>query len=72
MAVAAILVMWSRCHEQTFVILPKEAPHKIWLSLAKRFLRRCLSIVDDDDDANDGWTDARAWVYYRLTYEPAI
>ena len=34
--------------------LPKEAPHKIWLRSAKRFLRRrCLSIVDDanDDDA---------------------
>ena len=28
--------------------LPKEAPHKIWLGFAKRFLRRrCLSIVDD-------------------------
>ena len=27
--------------------LPKDAPHKIWLRLAKRFLRRrCLSIVD--------------------------
>ena len=29
--------------------LPKEAPHKIWLSLAQRFQRRCLSNVDDDD-----------------------
>ena len=29
--------------------LPKEAPHKIWLWLAKRFQRRrCLNIVDDD------------------------
>ena len=27
--------------------LPKEAPHKIWLRSAKRFMRRrCLSIVD--------------------------
>ena len=26
---------------------PKEAPHKIWIRSAKRFLRRrCLSIVD--------------------------
>ena len=34
--------------------LPKEAPHKIWLRSAKRFLRRrCLSIVDDDDDDDD-------------------
>ena len=34
--------------------LPKEAPHTIWLWSAKRFLRRCLSIVDarwtDNDD----------------------
>ena len=35
--------------------LPKEAPHKIWLSLAKRFQRRrCLNIVDDDDDNDNG------------------
>ena len=34
--------------------LPKEAPHKIWLSLAERFQRRrCLNIVDDDDDNNN-------------------
>ena len=34
--------------------LPKEAPHKIWLLLAKRFQRRrCLNIVDDDDDDNN-------------------
>ena len=34
--------------------LPKEAPHKIWLWLAKRFWRRSLSIVDGW--ATDGWT----------------
>ena len=34
--------------------LPKEAPHKIWLWLAKQFQRRiCLNIVDDNDDDND-------------------
>ena len=34
--------------------LPKETPHKIWLSLAKRFQRRrCLNIVDNDDNDND-------------------
>ena len=39
--------------------LPKEAPHKIWLSLAKRFRRRSLIIVNDDDDDDNGrWTDA--------------
>ena len=31
MDVAAILVMQSRCREQTFVPLPMDAPHKIWL-----------------------------------------
>ena len=31
--------------------LPKQAAHKIWLRLAKRFQRRrCLNIVDDNDD----------------------
>ena len=34
--------------------LPKEAPHTIWLWLAKRFQRRrCLNIVDNDND-DDG------------------
>ena len=39
---------------------PKDAPHKIWLSLAKRFQRRSLKMVDDVR------TPAR-WVYYKLT-----
>ena len=30
--------------------LPMQAPHKIWLWLAKWFRRRCLNIVDDEDD----------------------
>ena len=35
--------------------LPKEAPHKIWLWLAKRIQRRsCLNIVDDDNDDDNG------------------
>ena len=47
--------------------LPKEAPHKIWLWLAKRFQRRrCLNIVDDDDDDDDN-DDTRVRVYYKLT-----
>ena len=34
--------------------LPKEAPHTIWLGFAERFKRRrCLNIVDNDDDDND-------------------
>ena len=54
MRMAAILVMWPGPFIQTFVPLPKEAPHKIWLWLAKRFQRRrCLNIVDNDDDNDD-------------------
>ena len=51
MGMAAILVMWH-LYKLSFP-LPKEAPHKIWLWLAKRFQRRrCLNIVDDDDNDN--------------------
>ena len=51
-------------------LLPKEAPHKIWLWLAKRFQRRrSLKLLTTDDD--DGrWADAGPWVFYKLTYEP--
>ena len=48
--------------------LPKEAPYKIWLWLAKWFLRkRCLSIVDGRTDGRT--TDAGPLAYYKLTYE---
>ena len=53
--------------------LPKEAPHKIWILSAKRFLRGiCLSIVNDGrtTDGRTTTTDAGLWVYYKLTYEP--
>ena len=54
MGMAAILVMWPGPFIQLSFPLPKEAPHKIWLWLAKRFQRRrCLNIVDDDDDDDD-------------------
>ena len=43
--------------------LPKEAPHKIWLWLAKWFGRRSFSIVDGRRR-----TDAGPWVSYKLTY----
>ena len=50
--------------------LPKEAPHKIWLGSGKRFRRRkCLKMWTTTYD-EDGRTDAGAWVYYKLTYEP--
>ena len=55
MGMAAILVMWPGpfIYKLSFP-LPKEAPHKIWLWLAKRFQRRrCLNIVDDNDNDDD-------------------
>ena len=46
--------------------LPKEAPHKIWLWSAKRFLRRrCLKNVDGRRRTP---TDDGPWVYYKLTF----
>ena len=42
--------------------LPKEAPHKN-LALIGQADSEMFEIVD-------GRTDARAWVYYKLTYEP--
>ena len=48
MGMAAILFMWPRPFEQTFVPYPMEAPYKIWLWLATQFLRRrYLKSVDD-------------------------
>ena len=47
--------------------LPKEAPHKIWLWLAKWFQRRrSLKLLTTDGRR----TDAGPWVSYKLTYEP--
>ena len=44
--------------------LPMDAPHKIWLSSAKRFQRRrCLKLWTTDD----GRTDAGPYVYYKIT-----
>ena len=56
---------WSFDLDQLYKLsfpLPKEAPHKIWLWLAKRFLRRYLKNVD-----GRGTTDPRLWVYYKHT-----
>ena len=30
-----------------------------------------FEIVDNDDGQREGRTDAGAWVYYKLTYEPS-
>ena len=49
--------------------LPKEAPHKIWLWLAKRYQRRrCLKLWTTDGRRR---RDAGPWVYYKLTFEPS-
>ena len=50
--------------------LPKEAPHKIWLWLAKRFRRRrSLSIVNDYGRRLTT-TDAGPWAYMWYILEP--
>ena len=53
----AWLPSWSCDLEHLYKLLfplPKEAPHKIWLLLAKRFQRRRrLKMMDNDDDEND-------------------
>ena len=52
MGMAAILVVWLRPNEQTFVPHPTEGPYEIWLRLAQRFWRRrSLKMVDGR------WTD---------------
>ena len=33
--------------------------------------KKMFEIVDDDDDVRRR-TDAGAWVYYKLTYEPSV
>ena len=59
MGVAAILVMWLRCPRTNFRSpLPKEAPHKIWLWLAKRFQRRrSLKLLTTDGRRRTTTTD---------------
>ena len=54
MGMTAILVIdLDHLYKLSFP-LPKEAPHKIWLRLAKGFQRRRhLKMVDDDNDNND-------------------
>ena len=50
MSMAAILVMWPGPFIQTLVPLPKDAPYKVWLSLAQGFQRRrSLKSVNDDE-----------------------
>ena len=66
--VAAILVMWFRCHEQT-LIPPIQGGSTSDLALIAQAVseKDMFEIVDDDDGQ---CTDAGPWVYYKLTYEP--
>ena len=62
MGVAAILGMWPRCPEQTFVPQPMEVPLEIWLWLAQRFWRRRpLKMVDGRSTTDDGRTTQHAY-----------
>ena len=46
--------------------LPKEAPHKIWLNLAKSFQRR--RVLKKNEQMDGRTTDAGPWVYYKLAF----
>ena len=63
LSMAAILVMWlDQLYKLSFPF-PKDAPHEIWLWLAKRFRRRkYLKSVNGRTTP-----DAGPWVYYKLT-----
>ena len=61
---AAILVMRPGTLYKLPFPLAKEAPHRIWLWLAKRFQRKIVN-------GRRRTTDAGLWVSYKLTYEPS-
>ena len=71
MGMAAILVMWPTCHEQTSVPTTQEG--STWhLALFGQVVseKEIFEIVNAADDGR--WTpDAGEWVYYKLTYEPS-
>ena len=66
MGMAATLVMWPDPVNKLSFPHPTEAPYEIWLWLAQPFWRRSLKSVDMDD----GRTDDRPRLYYKLTNEP--
>ena len=69
MGVAAILVMWPRCREQTFVP-PTQAGFTYNLALIGQAVseKKMFEIVDDGRTTDDRRrTDAGPWVYYKLT-----
>ena len=69
MGVAAILVMWLRCREQTFVP-PTQGGSTLNLAMNGQAVseKKKFEIVYDGRRRR---TDAGAWVYYKLTYEPS-
>ena len=67
----AILVMWPRCREQTY-ILPTHQSSVLYLALIgqvvsekKAFEERGRRMTEDDRRTEDG-----ARLHYKLTYEP--
>ena len=61
---------WSCDLDHLYKLLfppPKEAPHKIWLWLVKRFQRRRRLKMWTDGRRRRTTTDAGPWVYYKLT-----
>ena len=63
---AAILVMWPRLPEQTFI---PPTSHEIWLWLAKWFWRSLKMVDGWRSMAISNWTDDRAWLYFQYLSE---
>ena len=65
MGMAAILVIWHRCGEQTFITPPNGGCiwNLAWLALWFLRRRRLKSV-------NNGHTNDRGYIYYKLTYKP--
>ena len=66
MGVAAILVMWPRPHEQTFV--PPSHWGSMW-NLALIGPAVLEKIFENSGRTDNGRTDDRPWLYYKLTNE---
>ena len=68
MGMAAILVMWPRPREQTFV--PPSHWSSIWnlASIGPAVLEK--KIFENGGLTDNGRTDDGPWLYYKLTNEP--
>ena len=67
MGVEAILVMWSRPHEQTFV--PPSHCGSIW-NLAFNLTGQAVLEKKIFENGGQQRMDERPWLYYKLTNEP--